>query len=429
MRNAALVSLAALLVYAASPIQTNFDSKWVFPTALSIVRDGDVFLDEFEEVAETTPHGIHREDGRPISYFPISVAFFAVPVVAAGELVSTLASATGIETVSRKWRANTGLEGSLNLDFFDLPGRLLASLICAAAVFLLALFLQQQVGGAAAWIALVLVAAASPVWSMASRAMWQHGPAMLAVAGALFLVGRADPTRWQLFGAGILAGAAYTIRPTESLVVMALGLFVAWQFRTRGIAFAAGLGVLGLLWAGANFAVIGRPLPAYFEAGRLHFGGTFPEALAGNLVSPARGLLIYCPFVLLALFAPLAEAPAHVRRLALALSCAALALLVAVSAFPHWWAGHSFGPRFLTEAVPLLALPVALGLKFLLQSRWRRAAIPVIVFLSAVGLFIHARGATSTAVHDWNSYPVDVDKAPARIWDWRDPPFLRGIGR
>ena len=34
---------------------------------------------------------------------------------------------------------------------------------------------------------------------------------------------------------------------------------------------------------------------------------------------------------------------------------------------------------------------------------------------------------TSMAVQNWNTSPVDVDKNPQRLWDWRDAQFLRAL--
>ena len=45
----------------------------------------------------------------------------------------------------------------------------------------------------------------------------------------------------------------------------------------------------------------------------------------------------------------------------------------------------------------------------------------------ALSVLVHGRGALSPSGYAWNGSPVDVDRAPARLWDWRDPPFLRGV--
>jgi hypothetical protein len=45
--------------------------------------------------------------------------------------------------------------------------------------------------------------------------------------------------------------------------------------------------------------------------------------------------------------------------------------------------------------------------------------------LALAGLGIHQRGGWSGAVHEWNAIPNNVDQHTERIWDWRDPPWLR----
>ena len=42
-------------------------------------------------------------------------------------------------------------------------------------------------------------------------------------------------------------------------------------------------------------------------------------------------------------------------------------------------------------------------------------------------LFVHYRGANAADVMDWNGSPAPIDLYPQRVWDWRDPQWLRGI--
>ena len=53
---------------------------------------------------------------------------------------------------------------------------------------------------------------------------------------------------------------------------------------------------------------------------------------------------------------------------------------------------------------------------------WRAPAA-----LVALSVLVNFRGASSPAVYRWNVDPVDVDQRPERLWDWRDPQFLRGL--
>jgi len=49
------------------------------------------------------------------------------------------------------------------------------------------------------------------------------------------------------------------------------------------------------------------------------------------------------------------------------------------------------------------------------------------VVLIGVSAFIHGRGARKPDGYLWNVTPVNVDQSPSRLWDWRDPQFLRGL--
>ena len=47
------------------------------------------------------------------------------------------------------------------------------------------------------------------------------------------------------------------------------------------------------------------------------------------------------------------------------------------------------------------------------------------LLLAVAGVLLHGRGAVDKRTWEWNSKPVDVGRAPERLWDFHDPPFLR----
>jgi hypothetical protein len=148
----------------------------------------------------------------------------------------------------------------------------------------------------------------------------------------------------------------------------------------------------------------------------------FSEALTGNLISPSRGLFVYTPVFLLSVWSMgrgLWKTP-----LARWLAISVLIHWIVVSSYvANWWAGHSYGPRFFTDVIPVFVL-------FLIPyfqgdagfSRVFRAAFIVLV---VVGMAMHLRGGWSTAVYEWNINPTNIDQHPERNWYWSDPPFLR----
>ena len=102
---------------------------------------------------------------------------------------------------------------------------------------------------------------------------------------------------------------------------------------------------------------------------------------------------------------------------------------LSISAFKHWWGGHSFGPRLFSDMVPFFIYFLIPVVERIPKKRAGGKALLICAFaiLTAAGFFIHCRGANSYAVYTWNNEPVDVDQSPARIWDYTDIQFLRGI--
>ena len=126
-----------------------------------------------------------------------------------------------------------------------------------------------------------------------------------------------------------------------------------------------------------NLAVYHQPLSPYYTGGQsFDVSGTMAVALAGNLVSPARGLFIFCPLVALSV----AGVVVRWRAGELTAFWKALAVIpvlhwIVISAFKHWWGGDSYGPRFFTDLMPVfvvLALPAVEVL-----ARWMAPVTPV----------------------------------------------------
>jgi hypothetical protein len=183
------------------------------------------------------------------------------------------------------------------------------------------------------------------------------------------------------------------------------------------------------IWS--NLLVYGRFLPSYYSPQRLGSSPYFWEALAGNLISPSRGLFVFSPVMLLALYGIYTK----FRRADFRLIDGALAAIIGlhwimISTFKHWWAGHSYGPRFFTDMMPYMAYFLLAGLYELTspakQIRWRQIGMGIFAVLASISIAIHYIGANQTAVSSWPRWPVEVDTHPSvRLWDWTDLVFFR----
>jgi hypothetical protein len=149
---------------------------------------------------------------------------------------------------------------------------------------------------------------------------------------------------------------------------------------------------------------------------------------AANWISPSRGLLVFTPVFLFSL----AEVYLSLRERWLFPLAPYFAVIIALHSvlIAQYWPGHTYGPRYFTDMAPFFVVFLVPAVDF-----WRKmplggertALAAAFVAFAAWGVFVHARGATSTAAQQWNSVPVSVDGAKQRVWDWSDPQFLRGL--
>jgi hypothetical protein len=433
--------LVLVAVYAVSFNTDGGDGFLALPAAHSLLHHGDLDLSEYRDAPWYDRHyGMVEVEGRQLDYFPWTTAALTVPLLAVWEAASAVGVTPPVEPMIR-----SGDTGRLRVLF--------ASMMTAAAAVVLGLvtlrlsaMIRRDGPGWGEWLApdarwalttwSVVLGLGTALWSTASRSLWQHGPSLLAGAGALWcllhLVGRGSvqhhAARWAA-SAGALLALAYWARPTNALLsLFVIGVLVA---RRRDVLApllgAAALTHLAVL--GANLALVGRAMPPYYRAGRIGWHDALPEAVAANLFSPARGVLLFSPFLL--------AAPAMLLRsrrslmdddtravVAGALATSVASLLV-VSAFTEkWWAGHSIGPRFMTETVVLLgplALVAVFGPRRPSAGGRRRAVWSIAIALSVA---IHLGAATSGDARCWNTVPADVDVRPERVWSWADAQVL-----
>lgn len=409
---ALLLGLSTFTVYAVAPQRVQSDSIWSVPLALTLLQDGALTLDRYAETCARISHGCTARDGHLQLDFPVAASLMAAVPLALVEGVVHAWPWPGRQL--ERWETHAHARGDIDLGFFDVTENLIASGIVALAVVFFFLAALRRLGSMnGALLAAGVFAFGTSLFSTASRVLWQHGPALLFGAIALWLCQR-ELKRGGLVLMGACLAAAWVCRPTMALFGLAM-CWPLWRAYGRSIVWVGlGGGLVLASFVGLNQATLGAPLPDYFFASRLRPGSAlFFEALAGNLVSPGRGLLLFTPVLLLVPlgFSRGARAPVDV-----AMAAWLVAHWVAISAFPHWWAGHCFGPRLWTEAM--------LGACWLLVPLFAGRA-RVWLALAVLSVVIHTRGATSYVPWAWNTAPQNVDEAPARLWDWSDPQFLR----
>jgi hypothetical protein len=208
-----------------------------------------------------------------------------------------------------------------------------------------------------------------------------HQPAACS-AFASFLLAvrlRERPERSQALAAGSGAAGALAVlfEPSCILTLAAVGAYLA-SFREgrRGLfAFVLGCVPAGALQLGYNWACFGSPLTSSYALSNpaIMFaveGKTFsfptPVRLCELLLSPARGLFVTSPLLILAIpggRALLGSDGGRLGREAWTGIGASVALVLMIASFSGWHGGAAAGPRYLLPAFPFLFLLAAAAME------------------------------------------------------------------
>ena len=298
-----------------------------------------------------------------------------------------------------------------------ITGRVAGAFFTAAALGVTYAVLLRLTGPISSLAITLGAAFASPLYSVASRELWNHGPAALLLAAIVWLSLRT--TSAALVGGAACVAATYFVR--HAALAPAAVLFLVLQWRAlrdqprRGLALAALGGVAASLpLALLNQAAMGNPMGGYAALQAFEYRWGFPktEALLAYAVSPARGMLLFVPVTLLALGGLRFAARRPHARLAWACLAAVVTALIEIASYGPWWGGWAFGPRMMTEYVPLLGVMAAFC-----PAR----AIALGCALCAPVVAIHAAYVFKGG-HSWDERR-QVDDNPAAVWDVSDSPF------
>lgn len=399
-----IFSLSLIVFLANGRVIPGGDSVPAKNLPLSILGHGNFYLDRLVTPGEKKiPYYLQESGGHYLSDYPVGAALMALPFYAPS-------IACGVSPSSRI--------------FSELEKISAATLVALSALLLY----MAAVRVTANWMAMLLTliyALGTTSLSVSSQALWQHGPAQLALAAAIYCLVRArDDPRWAGY-AGLPLAFEVITRPPDALIAAPLGLYVIISYRREIWMFIAATTppLLFQLWY--NAAYFGTPFRMQFLAHPQAEGGqtaawTTPLAkgLALVLLSPGRGLFFYSPIFVLS---TIGLALAWRRNGDLLLRYLGAGVILSILMVAKWRTssgGESFGPRLLADLSPIMAFAMApladsirnrrvLAVAFGLLGAWSIAA-------NASGAFISYRG--------WNRWALN--EPDTRLWLWGDNPAV-----
>jgi hypothetical protein len=432
--NPLLLFTLVLLVHGLSRVSQSYDSLWSVQTALSIMKHGNTDLDEYrDDVLRGERYLYDIINGHIYSSYPIGTPLLAAPFVYladGGIRLFCSISPEGEELLRRLHKKP--VERVDAVSFHRQVEVFVASLIVALTTVLVYYIGRRCLSSLLSLGIAGLFAFCTSAWSTASRGLWQHGPSMLMLTAALLILLQSSEKPFLAQFASLPLAFSFVVRPTNALSIIALTIYVVLRHRRYLLQYLAWSLVVVVPFMWYNMWLYHAILPPYFSLHKVGASVHLLEGLAGNLISPSRGLFVFCPVLALSVWGMVLSLKARTGRLLAALLVGVVVLhWFVISSFPDWYAGHTYGPRYFTDVVPLFVYFLIPVLATLSVARgFRKAALgSVLGLLVLASAFTNGNGAVNQAAALWNSSPVDIDEVPGRVWDWTDPQFLRGVVR
>ncbi|HYC22045.1 MAG TPA: hypothetical protein VEI94_05050 [Candidatus Bathyarchaeia archaeon] len=317
-----------------------------------------------------------------------------------------------------------------------------AARVTALSVVLLGIWLLDLAPIGRALAVTAIIALGTCYRTVVGVALWQHTSATPWLLLGLMLWSRARQTNVLFPFAGACLAVATACRPI--LVPPALLVVVdAWS--STGLrrmatwatgAIVAAIGLLALIgnWCLHGSLLGGRAdlvstiatthaVPSYFHFSIFN--------MLGLLFAPSRGLFPYSPVLLFAApglllclgsGASAATVPAPTLR---GIGISGILIFLLYGFIATWWGGWVFGPRYMADVMPFLALWLALtplpGHKRPLLAMLFAASIVWSIAVQEIGVRTYPCG--------WNDSPGNIDLTPERLWSLRDTEISRCLAR
>lgn len=405
--------------------------------------------------ADGIPHYfVEAPNGHLSSTYPIGAAIITFPIyciififIKLSELFQSAISGVPVDLLDL-----TDLSARASIRNYQ---KLAAATVASLSALIFYLTIRLKFNTAVALISTFIFAFATTTWVISSQGLWQHGSANLVVITILFCLLKANRATGQnrrvfLVLAGFFCGLLPGIRPTSLIYTLAAIAYALFAYRQEAIFLILGL-PSALLSASWNFYYFGINAKNLIVAGYSRMSGQgqsftqsyyaltlqqFIQGFKGLLFSPSRGLWIYTPVTLFAfpgLYSLVKRWRGKDEQLLLLFSGAALILFLQYCVFTVWSGGSGYGPRYLTDIIPILCVLIAYFVAELTNSRDRLprkgAVIRIVIStLFAVSIcfstFTQVVGAFGST--DWDSIPY---AAQERLWNWRDTQIARHTNR
>jgi hypothetical protein len=407
--DSALLFILTYIVYnTVSRMTMSGDTNPAAFLPLALILHQTVYFDAFvgAGLGPNVAYAFPLMNGHYVSLFPIVTPVLVTPVYCVSWLLYTVFSipfdSTSIMILAK---TSAAIIAALSCVFVYRAGR--------------ELFSQKT-----ALVTALVYAFATSTWSVSSQALWQHGTVELLLILMIYLVIRneRERSRHTIMFLGLLTGLFLFNRPPDAVLLLPVIGYILWYERQNLAVYATAAAISGLPFLVYNLWIFGNVFGGYQQnLGFFSFGLDSIGNFAGLLIAPNVGLLVFSPVLVLSVFGYLklqTLEPERIRQVLLLFGPAIILEILVYSFFGLWESSvaYSYGQRFLTGFVPVLALFTGLAMTEYIvakpETAGTRVVRAVIVLLVIASVIIQAIGVFL--------YPLSPDRSTSseRTWDW-----------
>lgn len=411
----------------------SFDSRWSIHTGLSILHEGNTNLDEYEkEIIVDGYKSIETIDGHYYTTNPVGATILSLPFIALADAVFNF-SIDKFPSLSLMIQAKLAtykvvVKEPRLIDIYPGVEMIIASFYCALAAAFMFLVCRLFLPKKHALIVVFIFAFCTSCWSTTSRALWQHGPSILMLLIAMYVLLKYEFHKSKnLHFIAIPLALAFIVRPTNAIPIFFISVYIFLYYRDYFIKYLLVSLPFAVMYFFYNYSIYTQLFSNYSQPDRVFHMKNFFEALGGNIYSPSRGLFIYSPIFLLSIFSFIRNKSSRYRPILMLFLLIIVSHWLLISSFPHWYGGRSYGPRLFADMIPFFMFPIVIWVKQFIDypfAHQLRAMVLILPLLS-FSFYVHYKGAYIKAVHDWNIAPTKIHDDTDRLWDWEDMQIFR----
>jgi hypothetical protein len=375
---------------------------------LALILHQTVFFDSFvgAGLGPNVAYAFPEVNGHFVSLFPIVTPILITPVYFISYILFT------------------GFQIPFDSMSIMILAKTCATIIAALSVVFVYLAGKELFPQKIALATALVYAFATSTWSVSSQALWQHGTVELLLILMIYLVIRNERQRSRnyIIFLGLLSGLFLFNRPPDAVLLIPIIGYIIWYERETLPVYAVSAAATGLPFLIYNYTIFGNVFGGYKQnLDFFSFGLSSIGNFIGLLVAPNVGLLVFSPVLILSVYGYLklnSLQDGRVRQVLLVFGPVIVLEILVYSFFGLWETSvaYSYGQRFLTGFVPVLALFLGIALNKIFISDPKTSTTQVarsfIILLVVASVIIQATGVFL--------YPLIPDRSTSseRTWDY-----------